>query len=46
MLNISGAELDALAEFDVWGDDILCRDDNDEPMPFDDYDPWEMISEH
>lgn len=41
MLNISGAELDALAEFDGWGDDTPRPTDNEQPMPFDDFDPWE-----
>ena len=41
MLNVSPAELDALAEFDGWGDDTHRHDDNEQPMPFDDFDPWE-----
>jgi hypothetical protein len=41
MLNISNEQHEALAEFDRWGDDTPYPVAHDEPMPFDDFDPWE-----
>lgn len=37
--------LDSLRDFDEWGDDDLPHysDDDRELMPFDDFDPWEMV---
>ena len=42
MLNISSEQHEALTEFDGWGSDAPRHDDNEQPMPFDDFDPWEM----
>jgi hypothetical protein len=42
MLNISSEQHEALTEFDGWGGDAPLPVGDDEPMPFDDFDPWEM----
>ena len=42
MLNISSEQHEALTEFDGWGSDAPLPVMDDEPMPFDDYDLWDM----